>query len=231
MSEKISPERLQEILESHRHWLAHSTLGERADLVEFNLSGLDLTGAVFQHALMSGVNLSGAKLCNADLRRADLTYANLRGANLDSANLNGAELSGADLSGANLRYVSLQNADLSETRLIGVDLNSVHGLPIPVVPNIDATILAKIEGEDKMGELNMYDWHCDTTHCRAGWAIHLAGAQGYALEACVGSSVAGALIYHKSAGYVPNFYDSTKSALADIKAHATPQSEAPDKDK
>ena len=67
----------------------------------------------------------------------------------------------------------------------------------------------------------MSAWHtCQTTHCRAGWAIHLAGETGATLEKQVGSCAAGALIYQASAGYVPNFYATDATALADMRSHA-----------
>jgi hypothetical protein len=70
----------------------------------------------------------------------------------------------------------------------------------------------------------MEAWHtCQTTHCRAGWAIHLAGEAGATLEDYYGSAAAGALIYHASAGYIPDFYASNEDALDDMKAHATGQ--------
>lgn len=68
--------------------------------------------------------------------------------------------------------------------------------------------------------LDMGDWHaCKTTHCRAGWAINLAGEAGYKLESLVGSCAAGALIYAKSrpGKPVPDFFASTKAAMADIR--------------
>jgi hypothetical protein len=68
----------------------------------------------------------------------------------------------------------------------------------------------------------MADWHtCDTTHCRAGWAIHLAGDAGRTLEERVGPSTAGALIYLRSgAERVPDFHCSDEAARADIVACA-----------
>jgi hypothetical protein len=72
----------------------------------------------------------------------------------------------------------------------------------------------------------MGSWHsCATTHCRAGWAITLAGEDGANLERQVGPSAAGALIYHASAGYVPDFHASNKDAMEDIKKRA----EAPER--
>lgn len=61
---------------------------------------------------------------------------------------------------------------------------------------------------------------CGTAHCRAGWAIHLAGKAGYDLELKVGPRNAGALIYQASAGYVPDFFCTTEEALDDIQETA-----------
>ena len=89
---------------------------------------------------------------------------------------------------------------------------------IPVIPNIDAVILAKIESKDC--SLNMHTYHaCATIHCRAGWAIHLAGDEGYALEKENGSFLAGMLIYEASRPGVkaPNFFATNEVALADLR--------------
>lgn len=70
----------------------------------------------------------------------------------------------------------------------------------------------------------MSAWHlnnaqCGTQHCRAGWAIHLAGGAGAELEAAIGPAAAGAVIISLSCPYlerVPNFYANNDEALADI---------------
>ena len=88
-------------------------------------------------------------------------------------------------------------------------------ITIPIIPEIDAQILAAIENG---GTLEMGDWHtCDTTHCRAGWAIHLAGENGRLLELRVGSAAAGALIYQASRGSYPDFYALNEAAMADLR--------------
>ena len=156
----------------------------------------------------------------ANLRRAKLTGANLRGAGLCGADLCWADLCWADLLWANLRGADLAGADLRGANLRGAYLTEAEGLPAaPVIPNIDAAILAAIAAG---GKLNMGAWHtCETTHCRAGWAIHLAGAKGAKLERSYGSSVAGALIYAASRpGVVPDFYSSNEAAMADMMKHA-----------
>ena len=126
------------------------------------------------------------------------------------------------------------NLDLSDyTHPLPVGLASVggnlylsgysHPLPaglagditIPIIPEIDAQILAAIENG---GTLEMEDWHtCDTTHCRAGWVIHLAGENGRLLEMRVGSAAAGALIYQASRGSYPDFYALNDVAMADLR--------------
>jgi hypothetical protein len=126
------------------------------------------------------------------------------GANLARANLARADLAGANLAGANL--AGALKIDPSE---------------IPVIPNIDDTILAAIESG---GVLDMSNWHggggwCGTTHCRAGWAIHLGGEKGKALQDKLGPNVAGTLIYEASrpGQPAPWFFDSTEGALSDLR--------------
>jgi hypothetical protein len=117
---------------------------------------------------------------------------------------------GAYLSGANLRGANLRGADLRDAKYESV----------PRVAKLDAKILKLIESGE--GSLDMSQWHsCETTHCRAGWAVHLAGKDGYELERRLGStSAAGALIYHRSTGRIPDFYASDEDALADLVACA-----------
>ena len=67
----------------------------------------------------------------------------------------------------------------------------------------------------------MGNWHsCDTTHCRAGWAVHLAGEAGRALEAFHDTPLAAYLIYKASSPVkvsFPRFYENNDTALADMK--------------
>jgi hypothetical protein len=107
----------------------------------------------------------------------------------------------ADLRGADLRVADLSGA--------------------PKIENIHKAIYAAASAD---GALNMGKWHtCETTHCRAGWAVHLAGEEGRALEENIGTAAAGALIYIASdptLERVPNWYASNDEALADMKALA-----------
>ena len=192
----MTPEQLAHTLAEHGKWLRGDG-GAHADLTGANLSGANL-----RHAILRGADLTGA----------DLTNAVLTGANLTGATLTGATLTGAVLRGADLRYAILTNADLRGANLpVGV----------PVILDIDAAILAAIEAPGNA--LDMSTWHtCGTTHCRAGWAITLAGKAGAELERKFRSAAAGALIYAASRPNkpVPNFYASNADALADLRAGA-----------
>jgi uncharacterized protein YjbI with pentapeptide repeats len=207
-----------------------------ADLRSAYLSGADLSGAY-----LSGADLRSAYLRSADLRSADLRSADLRSADLRSADLRSADLSGAYLSGAYLSGADLSGADLSGADLRSADLRSAKGIDakgkstpltdadyieirdefrkkhpeIPIVANLDSTI-CEIVNSGK-GSLDMSDWHsCKTTHCRAGWAIHLAGKPGYDLEKRFSAHYAGAMIYVASTGRRPDFFASNHDALKDI---------------
>lgn len=121
-----------------------------------------------------------------------------------------------------LRGANLRDADLSGASAMP---------PIRPIVNIDAAILAACEADGC--RLDMTTWHvCETTHCRAGWAIHLAGEAGRVLEHCVGSCAAGALIYaiSRPGKPVPNFYATNDDAMADLRACAAEQLAAIAKD-
>ena len=180
-------------------------------------------GLAVRWSFKCGTNLSGADLSGANLSRTNLRWANLSGADLSGANLSGADLSGADLSGADLSRANLSRADLSRANLGEANLGEANlsgaDLRDWVVPSLNRKILAAI-GDG--GTVDMSDWHkCETTHCRAGWAVHLAGAVGRTLEFCLGTNAAAALIYRESCpaleGKIPDFYATNDAAMADIK--------------
>lgn len=70
---------------------------------------------------------------------------------------------------------------------------------------------------------------CGTTHCRAGWAVAIAGRAGWELEKRVGANLAGRLIYLRSVGYLPSFLSSSQEALSDIKSRASAEFSKKDK--
>ena len=66
----------------------------------------------------------------------------------------------------------------------------------------------------------MGDWHtCETTHCRGGWVVHLAGEAGYDLELRTSPLFAAMQIYKASGALISpcRFFDSNDKAMEDIK--------------
>ena len=91
--------------------------------------------------------------------------------------------------------------------------------PIPVIPDIDRAVYAAASAPDA---LDMGQWHCGTTHCRAGWVVTLAGEEGAALEKYHNTELAAMLIYRESGSPInpARFNDSNEDALADMKKRA-----------
>ena len=107
--------------------------------------------------------------------------------------------------------------------LSGADLSGAAWLPR--IENIHRTVYA---AANNPGALDMRSWHgeggyCGTTHCRAGWVVHLAGPGGRVLEGVYGTPAAAALIYQASdpkLERIPDFYCDNDTALADMKPRA-----------
>jgi uncharacterized protein YjbI with pentapeptide repeats len=218
-----------------------------------NLAGANLAGANLAGANLAGADLACADLADADLACANLAYANLADADLACADLADADLACADLAGANLAGANLADAYLAGAYLAGAR-NGPTGTEktdppepykraltpqdfaeraqryrerhpeVPAVPALDRKIRDLIDTGE--GALDMGQWHtCETTHCRAGWAITLAGEAGHKLEEEHGPCRAGRMIYLASTGRVPHFFATNEAALEDIRARAAEQEE------
>ena len=149
--------------------------------------------------------------CDADSMKLAVELAVSQKVSLSAADLRDADLRAADLSAANLRAARIDPR-------------------IPVVPGLHQKMLDAIaKSEDPGGGLDMGSWHtCETMHCRAGWAITLAGDAGRALEYGLGPAMAGALITLASCPWmekVPDFHSTNEEAMEDIKACAEREAE------
>jgi len=73
----------------------------------------------------------------------------------------------------------------------------------------------------KPDALDMGNWHtCDTTHCRGGWVVTLAGEKGAALEKASSTLFAAMQIYKASSPIRVSpvrFFETNKVAMADMK--------------
>jgi hypothetical protein len=89
---------------------------------------------------------------------------------------------------------------------------------VPVVENIHTKVY---EAASADSALDMSTWHtCDTTHCRAGWVVILAGEAGKQLEELTDTCFAAIQIYKASSPIrvsPPRFYETEGVAMADMK--------------
>ena len=96
--------------------------------------------------------------------------------------------------------------------------NNTESFYIPKIENIHQKLLEKVES--KSDSLNMSTWHtCDTTHCRAGWIVNLAGEEGYKLESETSTCFAAMMIYKSSSKirvFPPRFFETNEIAMKDI---------------
>lgn len=98
------------------------------------------------------------------------------------------------------------------------ELKNLSELNVPLVQNIHQSVFNAASAETA---LDMNNCHvCETTHCRAGWVVHLAGKAGYELEKLTSTVFAAMAIYNKSSDIkVPlhMFYVDNDESLADMK--------------
>ena len=123
-----------------------------------------------------------------------------------------ASLQRADLRGASLQRANLQRADLRGADLSGADLRGAVGIPVALDSDYRLRQVAAVATASQDG-LYMDSWHtCSTTHCIAGWAIHLAGEPGRLLEEMHGPELAGRMLLGHEAAL--HFHDSDEDARA-----------------
>ncbi len=74
----------------------------------------------------------------------------------------------------------------------------------------------------------MSNWHlCETTHCRGGWVVTIAGEAGKKLEALTTTEFAAMQIYKASSPIRVSpvrFYETNEAAMADIERCAAEES-------
>lgn len=187
--------------------------------------GEAVEAAVRKRVCLSYADLPGANLHGCDLTDVVFEFAHLNGAGLSRTNLTRARLCGADLGFANLKCTILHRAQMAATpppafavRLNGADLSPAEGTFDPHfslgTPPPDPDLMRRVmQAVLQPGALNMRRWHtCDTRHCLAGWAIHLAGPAGYVLESITSPSVAGSLLIPEAAHL---FYHDNSSEVLD----------------
>ena len=180
-------------------------------LAERVAAEVDLPGAGLTDLRIAQVDLTGATLADLRIAQVDLTDEVL--ADVVAA--------GIDLRGATLADLAAAGVDLTGVTLDELTAAGIPPLPadVPVVPDLHEQ-MAEAVGTEGV-HLNMGIWHhdCGTRHCRAGWAVVLAGEAGRTLERQHGTPTAAAMIYLASdpGSPLPDWYDDDEAALTDIR--------------
>ena len=183
-------------------------------------AGVDLTDATPAGLHREGIDLRGETL--SELAAAGVDLGGLSRGDLRSATL--ADLTGTDLRGLEVPDLVALGVDLTSMMRADLPAAGIRPLPadVPVVPDLHER-MADAVGAD--GEhLRMQRWHsgCGTVHCRAGWAVVLAGEAGRALERRYDTPSAATMIYLVSDPEypLPDWYGDDADALASIRAAA-----------
>jgi hypothetical protein len=182
------------------------------------------SGGEFRGGVFSGGVFSGGEFRGGVFSGGVFSGGVFSGGVFSGGVFSGGVFSGGVFSGGEFRGGVFSGGDCYFGELIKVNIEPglyaygkrVDSELIPIVENLDAKILEAISHGG--GRLRMSTWHsCETTHCRAGWAVHLAGQAGYELESATSAHMAGMAIYWKSTGRVPDFFCDDVTALSDIK--------------
>ena len=195
----------------------------RARIQHGDFRKADMRGANFSYADLRHSKFEGVKLYGADLKKANLSGSDLRGVDFGDADLYSAKLKNADLRGADLSKCRLRKVDFHQADLRGAKLPD----DIPEVKDIHRKLYHACSKDGN--KLDMGYWHggpgggCGTSHCRAGWLVHMIGEEGYRYEEKLSVWTAAALIYAKSdpeLEKVPDFYASTPHAKTEMRKRA-----------
>ena len=131
-SEEQKEKELKEKIDAHSKWIRNAG-GERLNLDNADLRGMDLSGVIFYKASLNGTNFSGTTLRETNFSEAELKGANFSGAYLKRANFadanvcdtvfENAEIACADFTGAKLNFADLKNANCEHTNFAGANLS------------------------------------------------------------------------------------------------------------
>ena len=186
---------------------------------------LDLRGASISslgslRSVGGDLYLRGASISSLGSLRSVGGDLYLQGTSISSLGALESVRGGIDLRGAPI-------ADIGRLQSVGGSLYLDAGYPerggqippdVPTIPDIHQAIYAAASAP---GALDMSHWHaeCGTTHCRAGWAVTLAGEAGAELERRWGTGTAAAFIYMASdpgLTQLPDWMASHDDALEDM---------------
>jgi Pentapeptide repeats (8 copies) len=175
-------------------------------------------GADVEDYLLNWSYDDDGRVHDLDLRDLDFTSTeDWESQSFANCDLRGCCFRGLDLRGGDFEGCKLDGADFTHAQIKGCHFtrSSVQGvIGLPVFSDAPERLRAVAEIiRDGKGELDMDVWHyCSTSHCIAGWGIHLAGAKGALMEEEHGPSTAGLMLLGVEAA--THFFDDNEDGLA-----------------
>ena len=165
----------------------------RADFANADFANACFAGAYFANAYFAWADFAGANFAGANFARADFADAYFADACFADADFADAYFARANFAGANFADAYFAGAYFAGANFARAGFAGAKNIPdvakaqaneplppVPVIPKIHSTLLSAVTAQGC--RLDMSAWHtCDTTHCRAGWVVHLAGEAGKAL--------------------------------------------------
>ena len=123
---------LQKVIENHKLWLTDNNKGKRLNLINFDLSGEDLSNNDFSQAVFLDCNLENAKLDKCNFTEAKVKYCKLNYATAKHCNFTDAEMirnileyvdfTGSNFFKADLNYSSFNHSMAKHCNFTDADL-------------------------------------------------------------------------------------------------------------
>lgn len=201
----LTQQQLNKLLDDHELWLA--TRGRQGE--QLYLHGKVIEGGDFRR------NLSEAVLGSNRFRFCDFTGANFSHAHCVNSVFEESRLDFAILSGrfdyCKFPGTSIMSQTIGRMSAYHADFTSCRNFPF--LSDAEQRLLDVAIIATRPGNLVMDAWHgCNSTHCIAGWAVHLAGPFGDHLVNLHGHDIAGLMLLGAEAHNY--FFSSEEQALA-----------------
>ncbi|MCI9130317.1 MAG: pentapeptide repeat-containing protein [Eggerthellaceae bacterium] len=121
---QITEQELEEILEKHRLWVRDKPGGERADLTDADLRGIDLREALLSSAACKGACFDGVDMRGSNISAADMRGASFRMTKMHGSYARGTRFNRAEISRSNMNKMLLREADFSKARIENTDMDA-----------------------------------------------------------------------------------------------------------
>lgn len=166
---------------------------------------VDMSKCSFEDCIFDGVDFTRVNLDRSRFRRCKFIWSKFRFCSLYNVIFSKCEfVEYVDFVKSSLISSEMRECKVPNNFAQAFGLNLSHEFLQELKSKVALTIL------ENPSKLFMQSWHCGTAHCLAGWAVHLAGGIGYAIEAFTSPCIAGYILLPDAASH---FYGTHEEAL------------------